>query len=76
MRGHEGPIGGDPDAKLWKVMETGLPTLLVRASCADAALARARGVDPSYCGTQRWDDEFDGSVPGGAEILEVSGHEI
>lgn len=76
MKGHEGPIGGDPDAKLWKVMETGLPTLLVRASCADAALARGRGVDPSYCGTQRWDDEFDGSVPDGAEILEVSGHEI
>lgn len=76
MRGHGEPIGGDPDAKLWKVTETGLPMLLVRASCADAALARAREVDPGYCGTQRWDDMFDGSVPDGAEILEVPGHEI
>lgn len=76
MNGHGDPIVRDPDAKLWKVTETGLPMLLVRAFCADAALARAREVDPSYCGTQRWDDEFDGSMPDGAEILEVPGHEI
>ena len=76
MRGRGEPTARDPDAKLWKVTETGLPMLLVRASCADAALARAREVDPGYCGTQRWDDMFDGSVPDGAEILEVTCYEI
>lgn len=61
---------------VWKITGTNLPMLLVRASGADAALARAREVDPDYCGMQRWDDRFDGDVPDGAEILEVPGHEI
>lgn len=76
MKGHEGLAERNPDAKLWKITGTDLPMLLVWASGADAALAKAREVDPGYCGMQRWDDRFDGSVPDGAEILEVLGYEI
>jgi len=63
--------GCDPEARLWKVTGgPGLPMLLVRAAGADAALARAREVDPRYCGMQRWDYRFDGVPEPGAGILE------
>lgn len=61
--------GCGPEARMWKVTGAGLPLLLVRGTFEEA-LARAREVDPGYCGMQRWDDRFDGSVPDGVEILE------
>ena len=76
MKGHEGLLGHGLDARLWKITGTDLPMLLVRAPGADAALAKAREVDPYYNGMQRWDDRFDDSVPDGAEILGVTSHEI
>lgn len=44
---------------IWAIFEEGLPTLRIRAKCFDDALARARYIDPRYCGGYVVDDERD-----------------
>lgn len=50
---------------IWMIFEPGgesrgLPPLRIRAKCFDDALARARYIDPRYCGGCVVDDERDG----------------
>lgn len=44
---------------IWAIFEEGLPALRIRTKCFDGALARARYIDPRYCGGYVVADERD-----------------
>lgn len=53
--------------KIWKVAghfidaaDIPLPRLYIKAETADQALREARKIDKQYCGTQLYDESYDG----------------